>query len=390
MVVTSSVCPSGGAFATWLVPMVLPPPGRLLTMTGTGQLSVRRWEISRATVSVVPPATNGTTSSICRLGYVSAAHGQAPAHDKRSSARKARVEVLGISFLWPSFLGIASSLVFRLLLRQGGPVGIVVTPSLPSVPVIDVREGGPVQHAREGRIRARGLRDTCVSWLPAPTRAAMPLLDRIARRWLMRSQSPYVQEIKAIAVALGFPGIWFLNGSYQWSCTALAREEAGVPWLARTLDWPFPGLGRYVEVARMRGAAGEFFSVTWPGYVGVLSGLAPGRFGASINQGPLRRRTHLRLLRPLDFALNGIGTMLWQRSIPPDQLLRFVFEEAGDYVEAKRMLELTPIARPVIFTLAGCHKGERCVIERTEDDFTTRIDDFGAANDWLEPQSGWE
>jgi len=269
-------------------------------------------------------------------------------------------------------------------------VGIVVTPSLPSIPVIDAREGGPVQHAREGRIRARGLCDTCVSWLPAPARAAMPLLDGVARRWLTRSQSPYVQEIKAIAIALGFPGIWFLNGSYQWSCTALARDEAIAPWLARTLDWPFPGLGRYVEIARMRGAAGEFFSVTWPGYVGVLTGLAPGRFGASINQGPLRRRTHWRLLRPFDFAANGLATLLWQRSIPPDQLLRFVFEEAGDYVEAKRMLELTPISRPVIFTLVGCQNGERCVIERTEDGFKTRTDDHGAANDWLEQQPGWE
>ena len=30
------------------------------------------------------------------------------------------------------------------------------------------------------------------------------------------------------------------------------------------------------------------------------------------------------------------------------------------------------------------------MIERTETDFTTRIDDFGAANDWLEQQRGWE
>ena len=67
----------------------------------------------------------------------------------------------------------------------------------------------------------------------------------------------------AIAAALGFPGIWFLNGSYQWSCTALAREEDGVPWLARTLDWPFPGLGRHVEIARMRGRRAS--SSTSPG-----------------------------------------------------------------------------------------------------------------------------
>ena len=136
----------------------------------------------------------------------------------------------------------------------------------------------------------------------------------------------------------------------------------------------------------MQGAAGEFFNVTWPGYVGVLTALAPGRFGASINQAPMRRRTHLRFLRPFDLAANGLSTLVRQRSIPPDQLLRFVFEEADDYAEARRMLEMTPIARPAIYTLVGCHKGERCVIERTEDDFETRTDDHGAANDWLESQ----
>ena len=54
------------------------------------------------------------------------------------------------------------------------------------------------------------------------------------------------------------------------------------------------------------------------------------------------------------------------------------------------MLETTPIARPVIYTLAGCRPGERCVIERTEDGFNTRTDDHGAANDWLESTPQWE
>ena len=38
---------------------------------------------------------------------------------------------------------------------------------LPSIPVVDVREGGTLRHAREGSVRARGLRDTCVAWFPA-------------------------------------------------------------------------------------------------------------------------------------------------------------------------------------------------------------------------------
>ena len=104
---------------------------------------------------------------------------------------------------------------------------------------------------------------------------------------------------------LGFPGIWFLNGCYQWGCTALACEQGGVLWLVRTLDWPFPGLGRDLEIARMRGTAGDFDNVTWPGYVGVLTASAPGRFAACINQAPMWRRTRRPWLRPYDIALNA-------------------------------------------------------------------------------------
>ena len=80
-----------------------------------------------------------------------------------------------------------------------------------------------------------------------------------------------------------------------------------MPWLARTLDWPFPGLGRHLEVARMRGPAGDFDNVTWPGYVGALTASAPGRFAASINQAPLWRRTRRPWLRPYDLALNAFA-----------------------------------------------------------------------------------
>jgi hypothetical protein len=265
-----------------------------------------------------------------------------------------------------------------------------VTPQLPDIPVVDIRDGGTLRHAREARARALGLRNACIGWFPLGASLFVPLLDNMARRWLMRSQSPYVEEIGAIAAALGFPGIWFLNGSYQWSCTALARDEDGAPWLARTLDWPFPGLGRFVEMVRMRGRAGEFINVTWPGYVGVLTALAPGRFGAAINQGPLRRRFRGRLTRMYDVVANAVITLRHVRSIPPDQLLRQVFETARNYDEARRLLEATPVARPVIYTLAGCRPGERCVIERTEHGFNTRIDDHGAANDWLESVPLWE
>ncbi len=257
------------------------------------------------------------------------------------------------------------------------------------VPVIDVRDGGPVRYARERAERARALRDDCVAWLPWPVRLSLPLMDAFTRRWLERSYSPYIADVADVDAALGFSGIWFLNGSYQWGCTALARDEDGVPWLARTLDWPFPGLGRRLEIARMRGAAGEYLSVTWPGYCGVLSALAEGRFAAAINQGPLRRRTRRPWLRPYDLAANAVST--WGiRFAPADHLLREVFETCRDFEEAKRRLESVPVARPVIFTLVGCRSGERCVIERTEEGATTRTENTAAANDWLLSRAGWE
>jgi hypothetical protein len=260
---------------------------------------------------------------------------------------------------------------------------------LARIPVVDVRNDGPLRHAVEGRARARSLRDECVGWLPRPAAGLLPALDTTTRRWLMRSRSPYAAEVRAIAGELGFSGIWFLNGCYQWGCTALAREQGHAPWLVRTLDWPFPGLGRHLEIARMRGPAGDFDNVTWPGYVGVLTASAPGRFAACINQAPMWRRTRHAWLRPYDIVLNACQT--WGvRSIPPDHLLREVFETCKTFGEARHRLETTPIARPVIYVLAGCDHGERCVIERTQDGFANRDDDTGASNDWLQSEPSWE
>jgi hypothetical protein len=263
-------------------------------------------------------------------------------------------------------------------------------PELPAIPLVDIRDGGPVRHAGDRRERARGLRDTCLAWFPKVSHPLLPLMDAVARRWLARAQSPYLDEVSAIAGLLGFSGIWFLNGSYQWSCTALARAEDGAPWLARTLDWPFPGLGRFVEIARMRGPAGEFYNLTWPGYVGALTAFAPGRFAGCLNQAPLRRRTRDPRLRLFDLLANAVTTLRHARAIPPDQLLRLAFETAADYAAARTMLESTPIARPAIFALAGCRPHERCTIERTEHTANTRADELGAANDWLHAVPSWE
>jgi hypothetical protein len=260
----------------------------------------------------------------------------------------------------------------------------------PAIPVVDIRGGGPPLHARQNAGKARALRDACLAFFPPSVLPALPALDWTARRWLKRSRSPYLAEIAGIADALDFSGVWLLNASYQWACTSLAREEDGAPWLVRTLDWPFRGLGRHAEVARMRGRGGDFFSVTWPGYVGTLTAMAPYRYAACINQAPMRRLTAHRWLRPLDFAVNTLAGWRCAGRMPPDQLLRHTFETCGDYGAARFFLETTPVARPVIFTLVGCAAGESCVIERTETGFRTRETETSAANDWVPDRRGWE
>ena len=235
--------------------------------------------------------------------------------------------------------------------------------------MVDVRDGGPPRHALQNPAKARALRDACLGIFPRPVQPLVPSLDRISQRWLMRSCSPYVHEIEHIADALDISGVWLLNASMQWGCTSLACEQDGSPWLLRTLDWPFHGLGRHTELAHMSGEAGDFVSVTWPGYVGVLTAMAPQRFAACINQAPMWRRTRHRWLRPYDFAANAVTVWSGDGRMPPDQLLRQAFEVCADYETARRMLETTPLSRSVIYTLVGCAARERCVIERTEDRF---------------------
>jgi hypothetical protein len=261
---------------------------------------------------------------------------------------------------------------------------------LPAIPVIDIREGGPPRHARQSVMAARALRDSCLRFFPRGALPLIPALDWLSRRSLSRSRSPYFAEVAQIAATLDLSGVWLLNAAYQWGCTARASEDNGVPWLTRTLDWPFRGLGRHTEIAHMRGECGNFVSVTWPGYVGVLTAMAPGRFAAALNQAPMWRRTRHRWLRPYDYAASVLRAAALAASLPPDQLLRRAFEVCKDFAAARRLLEATPVARPVIYTLVGCAAHERCVIERTETDFVSRAEDTCAANDWVPCRPGWE
>src|SRR5690606_41873845 len=65
---TSRVYPSAGALTAYLVPMVPPAPGRLLTMTGCPRYPASLSAMMRPMRSTVPPGAKGTTSVMGLLG----------------------------------------------------------------------------------------------------------------------------------------------------------------------------------------------------------------------------------------------------------------------------------------------------------------------------------
>ena len=67
--------------------------------------------------------------------------------------------------------------------------------SLPPIAVVDVRDGGAVRHARERARTAQALRDDCLAWFPGFAGPLVPLMDRLARRWLMRLPSKWLPPL---------------------------------------------------------------------------------------------------------------------------------------------------------------------------------------------------
>ncbi len=196
------------------------------------------------------------------------------------------------------------------------------------------------------------------------TALGMRMADARSKVWHARSLSPYGGAVRQVEHAIGQPGAFLLNYSYEWGCTAGAIHdpEVGGTTLLRTLDWPFDGLGRALVAVCQQGQAGRYLSVTWPGFAGVLTGLARGRFAAAINQPPL----------PLPGWGKAAGWMASRLSVnrsadlPPSHLLRLAFDTCGDFAAAVALIRRTPICLPAIFTLAGPNPGEAVVIERSE------------------------
>jgi acid ceramidase len=168
----------------------------------------------------------------------------------------------------------------------------------------------------------------------------------------------YQGEIGAWVDALGVSRgtVTMLNCAYELSHLRLPRLfgcTAGVRWVeglgmvhVRTLDWPLASMGDATRLFRFHRGAREFVSVGVPGHVGVLSGMLPGAYSATINWAP-----------PVSLPTFQFG---------PAFLLRETLETCDSYNVAVRALRQTRLSTSVFFTVCGAEEGQACVIERTQ------------------------
>lgn len=255
-------------------------------------------------------------------------------------------------------------------------------PTLLDIPVVKTGPDFPMATLKAERGRLDDLFDAATLGVP---RLALRQLDRVSRQWLVRWGNPHLAELDDIAAAVGRPGVYFFSINYEWGCTTAAKPAPGraSARLVRVLDWRTPGLGRNLVAADVAGGAGRYVTLTWPGYSGVLTAMAPGRFAAALNQAPMQNSFGVM---PLDWARNRVRVWRTPHGMP-GHLLRTVFDECQDFADARSRLIATPISTPAIFTLSGVKPNETVVIERTEDEARVHDGANVAANHWQ--AAGW-
>lgn len=134
-------------------------------------------------------------------------------------------------------------------------------------------------------------------------------------------------------------------------CTAFGIDTPEGPLHARNLDWwteknMLSQLTSVCELSGIAGGTGAYRTVGWPGFVGVFSAVAEGRFAITLNavvsDEPARLAPSIALL------------------------LRSVFDTAKSFDAAFEILVREPIAADCLLLLTGTRPGELVVIERTK------------------------
>jgi acid ceramidase/N-acylethanolamine-hydrolysing acid amidase len=172
----------------------------------------------------------------------------------------------------------------------------------------------------------------------------------------------YQEELRAVADVCAFNENEVLVGNlyydvlkFFFGCTAFATHNGQTMLHSRNLDWPTDDnlLSRHSMIFDFqRGGQTVFKTVSWPGFIGALSGTKPGRFSITLN------------------AVTSVDKP--ELAYPVTFLLRDVLTVAKSYPDAKKLLEETIIASDCLLLLSGVNPGEHVVVERTPKRHATR------------------
>jgi isopenicillin-N N-acyltransferase like protein len=233
------------------------------------------------------------------------------------------------------------------------------------VPIIEVAGDGAEIGTTYGHRLAQPMRELfsqyLMRWIDTDTKRAIAIAA--ARGFARHIEPHHKAEITAVAQASGFQPVevmlaqCFLDLSPMTACSSLSLPgdafADGVPRLARNLDFPSLNVADKHSVVLIYRPAGKhaFASVTWPGMVGVLSGM----------------NEHGLVLVNMEVDRGG-GV---PRAMPYCLLYRKVLEECRTVDEAVKLLETSARQTPNNLMLMDA-AGQRAVVELTPEKVTVR------------------
>ncbi|MCR9143203.1 MAG: C45 family autoproteolytic acyltransferase/hydrolase [bacterium] len=153
----------------------------------------------------------------------------------------------------------------------------------------------------------------------------------------------YYDAIKAVLGCSAFA----VDSPNDGGHSGASGEAPGGPLHARNLDWYSEGdmLRKHSMLCRFTGGRNEFVTIGWPGFIGALSGMAPGKFAVTLNA--VLSIEEAQLAAPISF------------------LIREVLESAESFDAAVARLADDAIYSDCLLLVTGPRPGEMVVIERT-------------------------
>lgn len=185
------------------------------------------------------------------------------------------------------------------------------------------------------------------------------ICKELAVKLLPKIPKQIITELYDVATKCSIPKeeLLYANLHYEFvktllGCTAFAVDTPSGPIHARNMDWYSKDncLAKLTSVVSFQNTNGfSFESIGWPGFFGVFSGIAKGRFAITLNAA-LSNRPQV------------VGT-------PIAFLLRDVLEKCHDFESAVERLSTERICSDCLILISGTNSGEMFVIERTPNKF---------------------